>query len=72
MQGHYAEHDPSTEKAAPLFERMRAEGKDAEMFVYPGTEHAFYNDHRQDVHDPEASALAWERTLAFFREHLSQ
>jgi carboxymethylenebutenolidase len=72
MQGHYAEHDPSTEKAAPLFEKMKAEGRDAEMFVYPGTEHAFYNDHRPDVHDPGASELAWERTLAFFRKHLGQ
>ena len=30
-------------------------------------EHAFFNDTRPEVYDPEASALAWQRTLAFLR-----
>jgi dienelactone hydrolase len=33
------------------------------------THHAFFNDTRR-AHDPEAAALAWDRTLAFLREHL--
>ena len=42
-----------------------------EFHIYPGTAHGFFNDTRPDVHDAEASKLTWERTLAFFRQHLS-
>jgi carboxymethylenebutenolidase len=45
-------------------------GKDVEMFIYPGADHAFFNDTRPEVHDPEAAATAWQRSLAFFRAHL--
>jgi carboxymethylenebutenolidase len=40
------------------------------MFIYPGTEHAFFNDTRPEVHDPEASALAWRRAVEFLRSTL--
>jgi dienelactone hydrolase len=40
------------------------------MFLYEGTEHAFANHHRPEVYAPDATALAWERTLDFLREHL--
>jgi carboxymethylenebutenolidase len=46
-------------------------GRHGEMHVYPGTDHAFFNDTRPEVYKPDAAKLAWERTLAFFREHLS-
>ena len=32
-------------------------------------EHAFMNDAR-DAYDEESATLAWERTIAFFKEHL--
>jgi carboxymethylenebutenolidase len=35
-------------------------------------DHAFVNDTRPEVHNPEAAALAWRRTLDFFRRHLSR
>jgi len=33
-------------------------------------DHAFFNDTRSDVHDPEAAADAWRRVLEHFRKHL--
>jgi carboxymethylenebutenolidase len=41
----------------------------AELHTYPGADHAFDNT-RPEFHHPEASALAWQRTLAFLRRHL--
>jgi carboxymethylenebutenolidase len=33
-------------------------------------DHAFFNDTRPEVYDPEAAADAWRRVLDFFRKHL--
>ncbi|HEX8707675.1 MAG TPA: dienelactone hydrolase family protein [Pyrinomonadaceae bacterium] len=33
-------------------------------------DHAFFNDTRPEVYDPEAAANAWQRVLALFRERL--
>ena len=49
---------------------IKAAGKPSEIHVYPGVDHGFFNDERPDVHDQPASADAWRRTLAFFRQHL--
>jgi carboxymethylenebutenolidase len=72
IQGHYAEKDdfasPDTVRA--LEQQLKDLGKDVEMFIYPGTDHAFFNDTRPEVHAPEASKTAWDRALAFFRKHL--
>ena len=45
-------------------------GGECVTYDYSGTEHAFFNDERPEVHHSEASTLAWERTLAFFRDRL--
>jgi carboxymethylenebutenolidase len=70
--GIYAEKDQFVPPAAAraLEERLKALGKDAEFRVYPGTDHAFFNDTRPEVHDAEAAADAWRRTLDFLRRHL--
>lgn len=39
------------------------------IHVYAGAEHAFFNDDRAAFH-PQASADAWKRTLAWFRDYL--
>ena len=72
MQGHYAENDDFAGPAAvqALEEELTALGKPHEFFLYPGTEHAFTNHHRPEVHDEAATEEALARTLAFFREHL--
>lgn len=41
-----------------------------QVFDYAGTQHAFFNDTRSEVHDPAASRTAWDRTVAVFRDSL--
>lgn len=60
---------PETAKAVQT--AIKAAGKSCEIHVYPGVDHAFFNDERADVYDKAAASDAWRRTLAFFRQHLS-
>ena len=46
-------------------------GKQVEMKIYPGADHAFFNDTRPEVYKADAAADARQRTIKFFREHLS-
>jgi carboxymethylenebutenolidase len=71
--GHYAEKDTffTPEAASALAEQLRAIGKSVEIVVYPDTDHAFFNDTRPEVYNQEAARSLWERTLEFFRSHLS-
>jgi carboxymethylenebutenolidase len=41
-----------------------------EFQVYAGAPHSFFNDTRESYR-PEAAADAWQRTLAWFEQHLS-
>ncbi len=41
-----------------------------EIVVYPNADHAFFNETRPAVYDPEAAADAWGRTLRFLRTYL--
>ena len=72
--GLYAERDKSVPPSAAreLETKLKSLGKQAEVHVYEGTDHAFFNDTRPEVYDPTAAADAWRRTLEFFREHLAQ
>ena len=70
--GHYAENDQAAgpRAARALEEELKSLGKQVEFHIYPGTEHAFFNDSRPDVYNAEASKQSWDGTLAFFRRHL--
>jgi carboxymethylenebutenolidase len=69
--GIYGEADARITSTVPAFaEAMRAAGKAFEHHVYPGAQHAFFNDERP-AYDAEAARLAWARTLAFFAERLT-
>jgi carboxymethylenebutenolidase len=49
---------------------IQAAGGEAELFEYPGSVHAFYNDARTEVFQPDHAALAWDRTLEFLRARI--
>jgi carboxymethylenebutenolidase len=70
--GLYAEKDHIVppEAVRALEEKFAEHGKSIEAHIYPGTDHAFFNDTRPEVHDAEASADAWRRTIEFLRKHL--
>jgi carboxymethylenebutenolidase len=72
LLGHYASDDDFFTPAAAeaLGEQLRGLGKEAEIIVYPGTDHAFFNDTRPEVYNAEAAAALWARSLAFFHAHL--
>jgi carboxymethylenebutenolidase len=64
--GHWAEHDDWANADVPRIESaLKARGIPYEFHTYPGTQHAFFNDERREVHDPAAAEKSWERTLAF-------
>jgi carboxymethylenebutenolidase len=70
--GHYAEKDGFFDpgKVAELQQTLDGLGKDATLHVVPGADHAFFNDTRPEVHDPEASRACWAETVTFFRNEL--
>lgn len=73
--GHFAANDDSAspEKARELGQIIRdTAGAEVDIRIYPGTDHAFFNDDRPEVYDPEASQLAWSRTLEFLRANLTR
>jgi carboxymethylenebutenolidase len=62
---------PSTgEDIARYAEQIAAHGGIADVEAYAGTQHAFFNDDRPEVHDPKASALAWERAISLLHRRL--
>lgn len=70
--GHFAERDTFFSPAAgkQLFDKLSEMGKQATLHVYEA-DHGFFNDANPGVHDAAAAQTSWERTLAFFREHLT-
>lgn len=71
VQGHYAADDGflPVDQVKALEQQLDDLGKEAELFVYPDTDHAFFNDTRE-AYDRDAAQLAWERTLQFFARKL--
>ena len=68
---HYAENDKRINDGWPAYEAALKEAKvPYEMHMYPGAQHGFNND-TTPRYDPAAAKLAWDRTVAFFKKHLS-
>ncbi len=69
--GHYAETDAYVEddSLVLLESELHLNGAEVEFHRYPGTRQWFAEPDRPE-HDPEAAALAWDRTLEFFATHL--
>lgn len=53
-----------------LSSEIIAAGGSCTLYDYPGTKHAFFNDDRPEVYDPDASAGAWARTIDVLRTQL--
>jgi len=71
VMAHYAGNDERINAGIAKFEEaLKAGNKEYQIFVYPGTGHAFNNDTNPSRYNEEAAKLAWSRTVAFFREKL--
>ena len=67
----YAENDGRvTGDAEAVMTALEASGQPYEVMIYPGVDHAFFND-TGARYSEEAASDAWERTLGWFREHLA-
>ena len=71
IMAHYGGLDGRINAGIAAFEEaLKAAGTDYQIFVYEGANHAFNNDTSEARYDREASDLAWNRTVAFFKETL--
>ncbi|MXN65120.1 prolyl oligopeptidase family serine peptidase [Stappia sp. GBMRC 2046] len=67
----YAELDERVNAGWPAFkEALDAAGKTYTMHMYEGVNHGFHND-TTPRYDEDAATLAEERTIAFFKQHLT-
>jgi dienelactone hydrolase len=64
LQIHMMDRDPWAEEDLPAAEALVEEIEDAELFLYPGSEHLFA-DSSLDDYDEQAAGLLMERTLTF-------
>jgi carboxymethylenebutenolidase len=72
MLGLYAEKDGfvTPESARALEKTLKDLGKRVETHIYPGADHAFFNDTRPEVYNEAAARDAWNRTIKFLKAEL--
>lgn len=67
---HYADKDDRIDAGIPAFEEaLKANKIKYQIFKYDGTQHGFNNDTTPRF-DKAAAALAWKRTIEFFKKNL--
>jgi carboxymethylenebutenolidase len=67
----YAEDDPRVNATREAYEKaLEAAGRNFVSYTYEGTRHGFHNNSTPRYNEAQAN-LAWERTIAFFKQHLS-
>ncbi|GAB4145244.1 MAG: dienelactone hydrolase family protein [Cyanobacteria bacterium J069] len=71
--GIFGENDGfvTPEAVRSLTAAIQQAGGSIEAHTYSGAEHAFFNDTRPEVYQPEAAADAWSRTLSFLKQELA-
>jgi carboxymethylenebutenolidase len=68
---HYAEDDQRINAMWPDYEAaLKASNARYEAHFYPGTRHGFHNN-STPRYNKEAADLAWQRTIAFFKQNLA-
>ena len=70
--GLYGELDGGipAESVREMQKGLNAAGIPNDFVIYPGAQHAFFNDTRPSYH-PQAAADAWQRALAWFHRYLA-
>lgn len=58
------------EEVVRLKEALKKYKKAGKVHSYPGAPHAFFNDTRREVYQPEVAKDAWKKTLEFFNRFL--
>jgi len=71
--GHFGENDEfePLNSVRSLEAQIRKTGREITTHLYPGTKHWFFEEDRPDAYNSEAAKLAWDRTIAFYREKLN-
>ena len=49
---------------------IKKAGKQVAIHIYPGVDHAFFNDERPDAYNRAAADDAWKRTVDHLKKHL--
>ena len=69
---HYAGMDERINAGIDAYKAaLEPAGKEFTIHVYEGAQHAFNNDTSEARYNKEAADLAWDRTIAFFKEKLA-
>ena len=69
----HASEEDGTSKADGIqaaVKGIQEAGGDVEVYDYPGSSHAFFNDQRPEVYSKEHSEQAWRRTLDLLKSRL--
>jgi carboxymethylenebutenolidase len=68
---HYAGLDTNINPGIAGYEQaLKANGKQYQIYLYEGANHAFNNDTNAARYNKEAATLAWGRTVEFLRKNL--
>lgn len=68
---HYAGLDTRVNEGWPDYEKaLKENGKDYTAYMYENVNHGFHND-TTPRYDQAAAQLAWQRTIDFFKRHLT-
>lgn len=69
---HYAGLDDRINAGIDAYKKaLETNGKDVQIFVYDGANHAFNNDTSAARYDKKAADLAWGRTVEFLKKNLA-
>jgi carboxymethylenebutenolidase len=69
---HYAGLDDRINAGIDAYKKaLEASGKNFQIFVYAGVNHAFNNDTSSARYDKKAADLAWQRTVDFLKKNLA-
>ncbi len=73
VQLHYAGLDERINAGIKDYEAaLKKNNVDYELYIYENVNHAFHNDTNEARYNAAAAKLAWQRTIKFLEEHLSE